>query len=60
MASLTENKPLFISLIISAAVTFILAAGVAPDLSASLEITPFSEDVRSVETVFIHLFGHGK
>lgn len=45
MASLTENKPLLYSLIASAAVLFVLASGIVPDMAASLEIAPFTEEV---------------
>jgi len=46
MASLRENKPLAYSLIASAVVVFVLASGFLPDLSASLEISSFTEEVR--------------
>ncbi len=49
MASLTENKPLLVSLVISAVATFVLASGIIPEISATFEITPFSDDVRETE-----------
>ena len=45
MASLTENRPLLYSLLVSAGVVFMLASGQAPDLSAMFEIELFTEEV---------------
>lgn len=45
MASLTENRPLLYSLLVTASTVFILASGLVPDLSATLEITPFTDEV---------------
>ena len=45
MASLTENKPLLYSLIVSASAVFVLASGLIPDLNASLQIETFTEEV---------------
>ncbi len=46
MASLTENKPLMYSLLVSASVLVVLASGVFPDLSEWFEVTVFPEEVR--------------
>ena len=48
MASLTENRPLLYSLLISASVLFVLASGMFPDLSAMFEIELFTEEVSSL------------
>lgn len=45
MESLRENKALLYSLLVSAAVVFVLALGVLPDLSASLQIVNFTDEV---------------
>ncbi len=45
MASLTENRPLLYSLLISASVLILLASGLFPDLSAMFEIETFSDEV---------------
>ena len=51
MASLTENRPLLYSLLISASVLFVLASGLFPDLSAMFEIEVFSEEVSDMHRV---------
>lgn len=48
MASLTENKPLLYSLLASASVVLVLASGLIPDLSASLQIEAFPEEVCKI------------
>lgn len=45
MASLSENRPLLISVGISASVLVLLASGIAPDLSATFEIVSFTSEV---------------
>ena len=49
MASLTENRPLLYSLLATASVTFVLASGLVPELSASLEVTPFTAEVSPTQ-----------
>lgn len=46
MASLTENRPLLYSLLVSASALFVLASGLFPDISATFEIEVFSEEFR--------------
>ncbi|KAL5483774.1 hypothetical protein EMCRGX_G020188 [Ephydatia muelleri] len=46
MESLRENKALLYSLLVSAAVVFVLALGVLPDLSASLQIVNFTDEFK--------------
>jgi len=53
MASLRENKPLLYSLLISTTVLFVLASGFLPDLSATFEITPFTEEVKDYSCVTV-------
>ena len=53
MASLRENKPLLYSLLVSTTVLFVLASGFLPDLSATFEITPFTEEVKDYSYVTI-------
>ena len=53
MASLTENKPLLYSLFGSAGAVFVLASGLIPDLSASLQIETFTEEV------YTYTYTHG-
>ena len=48
MASLTENRPLLYSLLVSASALFVLASGLFPDISAMFEIEVFSEEVCSM------------
>ncbi len=45
MASLTENRPLMISLVVSGSVVFVIASGIMPDLSATFEIVSFTSEV---------------
>ena len=45
MESLTENKPLFYSLLVSGSVLFSLASGLLPDLSAYFELVEFPTEV---------------
>ena len=56
MASLTENRPLLYSLLISASVLFVLASGFFPDLSAMFEIEIFTEEVCLSMWLYMHLF----
>ena len=46
METLTENKPLLYSILGSAGALFILASGIVPELSASLQIETFNEGVK--------------
>ena len=52
MASLTENRPLLFSLLVSASVVFVLASGLFPDLSAMFEIEVFTEEVSTCRVSF--------
>lgn len=45
MASLRENKPLMISILLSFAAIAALAAGFMPDLASQLEIVEFPSEV---------------
>ena len=45
METLIENKPLLYSILGSAGAVFILASGIIPELSASLQIETFTEEV---------------
>ena len=47
METLTENKPLLYSILGSAGAVLILASGIIPELSASLQIETFTEEVRT-------------
>ena len=52
MMSLHHNKPLLYSLAFSVIALFLLASGVFPPLSASLEIVAFPEEVWRVWLIF--------
>ena len=51
MASLRENRPLLISILVSATVVLIIASGVMPDLSATFEIVSFTPEVSNFSLV---------
>ena len=45
MVSLVDNKPLLYSILITATIVLVLAAGLFPDLSAYLQVVDFPEEV---------------
>jgi hypothetical protein len=57
MASLRENKPLLISIVVSLCTIAALATGLMPDLAAQCEIIEFPPEVkRCMETSTVNSF----
>ena len=56
MMSLHHNKPLLYSLVFSVIALFLLASGVFPPLSASLEIVAFPEEVQRVWIILLWIY----
>jgi hypothetical protein len=56
METLIENKPLLYSVIGSAGAVFVLASGLIPELSASLQIETFNEEVKKSFNVVISFY----
>ena len=50
MVSLVDNKPLLYSILVTATVVLVLAAGLFPDLSAYLQVVDFPNEVRHTVT----------
>lgn len=53
MESLSANRPLLLSILISGGAVFALALGLIPELSTQLEVVPFPTEVKLMFYLFV-------